>query len=145
MHRFASLLVIGVAMITPVFAQKSVEDLSRSLLNNDQIRVKEIRLPARSKTAPATFPNSFVYGLTDGTIVFTHPGRTPFEMSFRAGEAMWLPSQLAATSNDTDKEIRALVVEIKAKPPVAPRKGKAKGKASAKTAAAKPAGGDKKK
>ena len=59
-------------------------------------------------------------------------------MSFRAGEALWLPSQLAATSNETDKEIRALVVEIKAKPPVTPRaKGKAKAKGGTKTAAAK--------
>ena len=83
--------------------------------------------------------------LTDGTIVFTHPGKTPFEMSFRAGEALWLPSQLAATSNETDKEIRALVVEIKAKPPVTPRaKGKAK-KGGSKTAAAKAAGGEKSK
>ena len=145
MHRFASLLVIGVAMITPAFAQQQKTVSERALLSNDQIKVKEIRLPPRSKNEPVTFPNSFVYGLTDGTIVFTHPGRTPFEMSFRAGEALWLPSQLAATSNETDKEIRALVVEIKAKPPVAPRKGKAKGKGSAKTAAAKPAGGDKKK
>ena len=67
-------------------------------------------------------------------------------MSFRAGEALWLPSQLAATSNETDKEIRALVVEIKAKPPVTPRaKGKAKGKGGTKTAAAKAPGGEKSK
>ena len=83
--------------------------------------MKELRLAPRSKIGPTAYPNSFVYPLTDGTIVFTHPGKTPFEMSFRAGEALWLPSQLAATSNETDKEIRALVVEIKAKPPVTPR------------------------
>ena len=56
-------------------------------------------------------------------------------MSFRAGEALWLPSQLAATSNETDKEIRALVVEIKQKPPVTPRaKGKARAKGGVKPA-----------
>ncbi len=59
-------------------------------------------------------------------------------MSFRAGEALWIPSQLAATSNETDKEIRALVVEIKQKPAV---KSGAKSKSKAKTgskAGAKP-------
>ena len=135
------------AMIVPASAQqpKIRRETFRSLLKNEQIKVKEMRLPARSKIAPATYPNSFVYGLTDGTIVFTLPGKTPFEMRFRAGEALWLPSQLAATSNETDKEIRALVVEIKAKPPVAPRaKGKAKGKGT-KTAAAKAPGGEKSK
>ncbi len=142
MHRISWFLLIGVALIMPAAAQqKSAEDISRSLLDNEQVKVKEIRLPPRSKTAPATHPNSFVYPLTDGTIVFTHPGKTPFEMSFRAGEALWLPSQLAATSNETDKEIRALVVEIKAKPPVRPRgKGKAKAKGGTKTAAQAGAG-----
>jgi len=148
MHRIMWFFLIGIALIAPATAQqpKSAGEMSRQLLDNEQIKVKEIRLPARSKTAPATYPNSFVYPLTDGTIVFTHPGKTPFEMSFRAGEALWLPSQLAATSNETDKEIRALVVEIKAKPPVRPRaKGKAKTKAGAKTATAKAGVGEKSK
>jgi hypothetical protein len=146
MHRIMSLLVIGMALIVPASAQqKPAAETSRSLLDNEQVKVKEIRLAPRSKIGPTAYPNSFVYPLTDGTIVFTHPGKTPFEMSFRAGEALWLPSQLAATSNETDKEIRALVVEIKAKPPVAPRKGKAKAKGGTKTAAAKASGGEKSK
>jgi hypothetical protein len=139
MHRIVLSLLVGAVLIVPAFAQQSRpsgEDVSRSLLNNEQISVKELRLRPRSKLPATTHPNSFVYPLTDGTIVFTHPGKTPFEMTFRAGEALWLPSQLAATSNETDKEIRALVVEIKQKPPVTPR-AKGKGK---KTAAAKSAG-----
>lgn len=146
LRQIVSLLFIGMALIVPASAQqsKTVPETSRSLLDNEQVKVKELRLAPRSKIGPAAYPNSFVYPLTDGTIVFTHPGKTPFEMSFRAGEALWLPSQLAATSNETDKEIRALVVEIKAKPPVTPRKGKAKAK-GAKTAAAKAPGGEKSK
>ena len=106
--------------------------------------MKELRLRPRSKIGPTTYPNSFVYPLTDGTIVFTHPGKTPFEMSFRAGEALWLPSQLAATSNETDKEIRALVVEIKAKPPVTrAQRARRRRKGGTKTAAAKASGGEK--
>ena len=127
------------SLIVPASAQQpkpSTEEISRSLLDNEQIKVKELRLRPHSKIGAAAYPNSFVYPLTDGTIVFTHPGKTPFEMSFRAGEALWLPSQLAATSNETDKEIRALVVEIKQKPPVkAKLKAKAGPKAGTKTAA----------
>jgi hypothetical protein len=132
MHRIVSFLVAGLFLIAPASAQQSrpVEEISRSLLDNEQIKVKELRLRPGSKIAPTTYPNSFVYPLTDGTIVFTHPGKTPFEMSFRAGEALWLPSQLAATSNETDKEIRALVVEIKQKPPGGRAKGKARAKGS---------------
>lgn len=139
MRRIAPLLVISMSFIVPASAQQPkppADETSRSLLDNEQVKVKELRLRPRSKIGPATYPNSFVYPLTDGTIVFTHPGKTPFEMSFRAGEALWLPSQLAATANETDKEIRALVVEIKQKPPGKPRaKSRSKSKAAGKTAA----------
>jgi hypothetical protein len=58
-------------------------------------------------------PNTFLYALTDGAIVFTPPGRKGYELTFKAGEALWLPSQETATANEGDKEVRALLVEIK--------------------------------
>jgi len=131
-----SLLFIGMISVMPAAAQQpkpSATETFRSLLENEQVSVKEMRLRPGAKIPPATYPNSFVYGLTDGSIVYTPPGRTGFEISFRAGEAVWIPSQLTATANETDKEIRVLVVEIKAKPPVA-AKSKSKGKAGAKPA-----------
>ena len=136
MTRFLSLLFIGMISVMPAAAQQpkpSATETFRSLIENEQVSVKEMRLRPGAKIPPATYPNSFVYGLTDGSIVYTPPGRTGFEISFRAGEAVWIPSQLTATANETDKEIRALVVEIKAKPPVA-AKSKSKGKAGAKPA-----------
>ena len=136
MTRFLSLLFIGMISVMPAAAQQpkpSATETFRSLLENEQVSVKEMRLRPGAKIPPATYPNSFVYGLTDGSIVYTPPGRTGFEISFRAGEAVWIPSQLTATANETDKEIRVLVVEIKAKPPVA-AKSKSKGKAGAKPA-----------
>ena len=112
-------IVILLLSVTGALAQpaKKAEEHARILLQNDQIAVREQVWAPASKTAPANFPNSFIYPLTDGTLVITHPGRTPFEMSFRAGEALWLPAQTAITANETAKEIRALVVEIKAPPP----------------------------
>ena len=136
MNRILSLLFIGMFSVMPAAAQQpkpSATETFRSLLENEQVSVKEMRLRPGAKIPPATYPNSFVYGLTDGSIVYTPPGRTGFEISFRAGEAVWIPSQLTATANETDKEIRVLVVEIKAKPPVA-AKSKSKGKAGAKPA-----------
>jgi hypothetical protein len=131
MHRLLPLLVIGMFFVVPAAAQQSrppVPETFRSLLENEQVNVKEMRLRPGAKLPPATYPNSFIYGLTDGSIVYTLPGKTPFEISFRAGEAVWIPSQLAATANETDKEVRVLVVEIKAKPPAAARSKKAGGK-----------------
>jgi hypothetical protein len=140
MHRILPLLVVGLISIVPAAAQQPKPNGSetfRSLLENEQVNVKEMRLRPGAKLPPATYPNSFIYGLTDGSLVYTLPGKTPFEITFRAGEAVWIPSQLTATANETDKEIRVLVVELKAKPPVA-AKSKSKGK-TAQKAGAKPA------
>jgi hypothetical protein len=104
----------------------------KSLLENEQIRVREIRLAPGTKQAAEPRPNTFLYALTDGSIVFTPPGRKGYELSFQAGEALWLPSQETATANEGDKEVRALIVEIKSRPPAA-KKGRApKGKKGSK-------------
>jgi hypothetical protein len=120
---------LGLAQTAPT-AQKS-------LLENEQIRVREMRLAPGAKQPSASRPNTFLYALTDGSIVFTPPGRKGYELSFNAGEALWLPSQETATANEGDKEVRALIVEIKARPPAA-KKGRAtKGKKGSKKGATK--------
>lgn len=120
---------VGLAQNAPA-AQKS-------LLENEQIRVREIRLAPGAKQPSESRPNTFLYALTDGSIVFSPPGRKAYELSFHAGEALWLPSQETATANEGDKEVRALIVEIKARPPAA-KKGRAtKGKKGSKKGATK--------
>jgi hypothetical protein len=108
----------------------------KPLLENAQIKVIEMRWRPGARTEAVNRPNSFVYALTDGTLVFVPPGRTPYEMSFRAGEALWLPSQTTALVNEGGKEIRALVVELKEKAPAAAAKPKRK---AASASAGKPA------
>jgi len=115
------------------------------LLENEQIRVRELRLKAGAKVDSQSLPNTFLYALTDGALVFTQPGRTPYELTFKSGEALWLPSQQAAMANDTGKDIRALLVEIKQPAAKANQKAKAKaGKGSKPKASARPAAKDKK-
>ena len=109
----------------------------KSLLENEQIRVREIRMAPGAKQPSSAHPNTFLYALTDGSIVFTPPGRKGYELTFKAGEALWLPSQETATANEGDKEVRALLVEIKGRAPAA-KKGRApKGKKGSKKGAAK--------
>lgn len=110
----------------------------KSLLENEQIKVREIRMAPGAKQPSAARPNTFLYALTDGSIVFTPPGRKGYELTFKAGEALWLPSQETATANEGDKEVRALLVEIKGRAPAAAKKGRApKGKKGSKKGAAK--------
>lgn len=94
-------------------AQSTPAEPRPSLLENDQIRVRELRLPPGGKQPSQARPNTFLYALTDGALVFSPPGRAGYELTFKAGEALWLPSQETATSNEGDKEVRALLVEVK--------------------------------
>jgi hypothetical protein len=109
-------------------AQEAAE-LTKTLLQNERVRVIEVSFKPGAKTSTVSQPNRFLYALTDGALVFVPPGRTPYELSFKKGEALWLPSQQMATENDSGKEVRALVVEFKdggggAAKAVSGRKGK---------------------
>lgn len=140
-------VVVGLAVLVAggasAMAQSNVPAPEiKELLDNVQIKVMEMRLKPGARTTSDNRPNSFVYSLTDGTLVFVPPGRTSYEMSFRAGEALWLPAQATALANEGDKEIRALVVEIKEKPvgsgrsrgkPATAQPATAKGKKSSQT------------
>ena len=89
--------------------------------------MREVRFAPGAKQPAVARPNTFFYALTDGSLVFTPPGRKDYELTFKAGEALWLPSQETATANEGDKEVRALMVEIKARAP-AGKAGKKGGK-----------------
>lgn len=147
MQRF----LIGVfllAMLVPAMAQNArlaEPESGPKLLENEQIRVRELQLKAGAKVATQSFPNTFLYALSDGALVFTPPGRTPYELSFKTGEALWLSAQQAAMSNETGKDIRALLVEIKQRPATSKSRGKAKaGGKGSKAKATKPAAKGKK-
>ncbi|MET0446340.1 MAG: hypothetical protein ABW151_17310 [Pseudorhodoplanes sp.] len=105
------------------------------LIENEQIRVREVRFAPGAKLPASARPNTFFYALTDGALVFSAPGRKEYELTFKAGEALWLPSQETATANEGAKEVRALMVEIKARAPA--------GKAAKKGGKGKKGGGKK--
>src|SRR5262245_55585089 len=87
-------------------APKAVQGTFKTVLDSDRVRVIEVSLKPGAKSATLALPNRLIYGLTDGTIVFSPPGRTPYELTFKAGEALWLPSQSMGAENDGSKEDR---------------------------------------
>jgi hypothetical protein len=141
MHR---ILLLGAAMLLGlsglVAAQGANTAAYKQLLDNDRVRVFEATFKPGSKLATRNYPSHLIYMPTDGTLVFTPAGRTGYEVNFKAGEAMWFPPQARATENDSDREVRVLVVEFKdgggARPARAAR-GKAKARAKKAPAKAK--------
>jgi hypothetical protein len=122
--------------LAPALAQQQAapDVVTKPLLDNDDVRVLDMRLSPGARTATLSHPNRFIYALSDGALVFTPPGRTSYELSFQAGEVLWLPAQATATANEGSKEVHVVVVELKRKIQGPPRKsataGRAKGKSS---------------
>ena len=119
MKHYLLALALTLLPATSSFAQDALPAKApgAALLDNEQIRVREVRFAPGAKQPATARPNTFFYALTDGSLVFTPPGRKGYELTFKAGEALWLPSQETATSNEGDKEVRALMVELKARAP----------------------------
>jgi beta-alanine degradation protein BauB len=114
----------------------------KQLLDNERVRVFQANFKPGDKLDTRSYPNHLMYMLTDGTLVFKPAGRTAYEVNFKAGETMWFPPLARATENDSDKEVRVLVVEFKDAAPravAAKAKSRAKGKQKAKAKAKAPA------
>lgn len=116
---------------------------TKPLLENERVRVIEMKFKPGEQAGGVSSPNRFVYALTDGSLTFAPPGKRAYELSFSAGEALWLPSDATVTTNDNEKEVRALVVEFKdggrGAAPTAKANGRAKLKLHARGKGGKPA------
>jgi hypothetical protein len=118
----------------PALAQTSVQptpaERTKVLLDNDRVRVTELRLPPGAKFELPSEANQFAYLLTDATLEFARPGHTPYEFQFKAGEATLLPAQSTHAQNRGEAEVRAVLVVVKevkrAKPAGKPRSGRRK-------------------
>jgi hypothetical protein len=102
------------------------------VLDNDRVRVMRATFKPGDKVGMRNYPNHLVYPLTDGTLVFVPAGRTGYEVNFMAGEALWFAPLARATENESDKEVRLLLVELKDGSGARAGKSKAKGKGRAK-------------
>jgi beta-alanine degradation protein BauB len=114
----ASAFACGAAMAQEVKPEQKAEQKTpgietKSVLENEQMKVSEVRFAPGAKTPSLSHANRFVYALTDGSLVFAPAGKTPYELTFKTGEALWLPADATVTQNDTDKDVRTLVIELK--------------------------------
>lgn len=99
-------------------------EVYKRVLENDRIRVLQVNMKAGAKVGVHRHPDHLFYMIADGTLVFKPEGRKPYEMTLNAGEAVWLPAQTRATENDSQKDVRAVLVEFKAGKPAAKTRGK---------------------
>ena len=99
----------------------------KQVIDNNRMRVLEATFRPGEKVGLHSHPDHMIYMLTPGTLVVKPPGRTPYEMTSKTGEAIYLAAQTRALENEGDKTVRALIVELKTPPPASARRsGKAK-------------------
>jgi hypothetical protein len=136
------LFTLAILLVLPFAAnaqeRKAEPETAKVLLDTERVRVTEVRVKPGAKFELKGHPYQFVYMLTDGSLVFSPPGKQPYELMLRAGEVSLLPSQSMMPENDGEKELRAVVVEIKEGARVATKASKAKPKA--RTVRARPKG-----
>jgi len=117
MRRIMGVLALALAAVSwEASAQDALSvgsGIYRKVLENDRMRVLEGTFRKGVKLGVHSHPEHLLYVLSDGALVFKPGGRTPYEMTFKAGEAYSLPAQSRALENDGDKDVRVLVVELK--------------------------------
>ena len=124
-----------------VVAQDAASRVYRQVFDNNRVRVFDGTFKPGDKVGVRNYPNHLIYAVTDGTLIFVPQGRTGYEVNFKAGEVLWFPALARGTENDSDKEVRVLLVELKDGGGAAPSAGrKAKGKARATSAKGKRSG-----
>jgi beta-alanine degradation protein BauB len=109
----AAILLALLRLVTAQDRGATVSGVYKSLLDNDRVRVLQANFKPGDKVDMRTYPNHLMYAVTDGTLVFIPAGRTGYEVNFKAGEALWFPPLARATENDSDQEVRVLLVEFK--------------------------------
>ena len=114
MHR---ILLLGAALLLCLSGLVAAQDAStavyKQLLDNERVRVFEATFKPGAKLATRNYPSHLIYAPTEGTLIFIPAGRTGYEVNFKAGDAMWFGPLARATENDSDREVRVLIVEFK--------------------------------
>ena len=112
-HRLALATLLCLPLAAHAQERKAEPETAKALLDTERVRVTEVRVKPGAKFELKGRPYQFVYMLTDGSLVFSPPGKQPYQLLLRAGEVSLLPSQSTTTENDGEKELRAVLVEIK--------------------------------
>ena len=83
------------------------------IMENDQVRVFDVRFKPGEKAVMHGHPNHVVYVLVDGTLKLTLPDGKSQDVPLKAGQAMWIGAGPHATENVGKTEAHNLVVELK--------------------------------
>jgi len=83
------------------------------LLENEHVRVLDIRVKPGGSVPMHSHPTCILYAITDVKAIFTLPDGTRRDEVMRAGEARWTGSFSHAAENIGKTELHVLAIEFK--------------------------------
>jgi beta-alanine degradation protein BauB len=92
---------------------KIAPDKYKVILNNDKVRVLEVRLKPGDKSAMHSHPNYVIYSFTNSTVKFTFKDGKTADVKTKAGECMWRNAESHAVENTGKNEVHVLNIELK--------------------------------
>jgi hypothetical protein len=142
MHRWPIVAATFFAIVGGAHAQEPkapAADGAKIVLDNERVRVSEITVKPGAKMRIGSAPEQFLYALTEATLAFLPPGKAGYEVMLNVGEASLLPTSLPEAENVGEKELRAIIVEMKQ--PARPVAVRAAARGRSKARAARSGGG----
>jgi quercetin dioxygenase-like cupin family protein len=112
-----AMLIFGV-FTQPAFAQDATKVDSAHYkvdFENEQVRVLRISYGPNEKGVMHAHPASVAVFLTGGKGQFTYPDGKTEEISWKAGQTIWLPAIKHQPDNLTDKPFELIQIELKVK------------------------------
>ena len=86
------------------------------LLENDHVRVLDIRIKPGGKLGMHSHPAYVLYSLTSGKTKSTSPDGKTEDLDIKAGEARWNDGQTHISENSGTAEAHVVLVEMKGAP-----------------------------
>jgi quercetin dioxygenase-like cupin family protein len=92
---------------------KVASHVYKKLMENQFVRVLDVRFRPGDHTETHWHPNHIAYVLEGGSLDFTpHNGKTQ-KIPMKSGEVIWMDSGHHEASNEGKADIHALVIELK--------------------------------
>jgi beta-alanine degradation protein BauB len=88
-------------------------DVYKLVMENDRVRVFDVRFKPGQKAVMHGHPDHVVYVLADGTLKLTLPDGKSQVIPLKAGQAMWIDAGPHATENVGSTEAHNLAIELK--------------------------------
>ena len=94
-------------------AVDTTSNMNKLLMENDRVRVLDVRFKPGEKAAMHTHPDHIIYVFNDGKLKLSPSKGKTQEIDLKAGQTIWMDATSHAAENLGKTDVHLLVVELK--------------------------------